>query len=282
MRVLITGGAGFLGSHLAEAWLERGQEVTVLDPAGDLKVRHLRPNPRFRAIRETVLNREILDGLVAWSDLVYHLAAVVGVEHYVGDPYQVLTVNINGVQDVLAAAFRHQKKVVFSSTSEVYGRSTAVPFEEDGDRVLGSTQTDRWCYATSKAIYGLWLAQYETLRAHGHSPSEAFNETVEEATQSLYPLIAENGMDWMYANCSTTAQRGALDWFKKFRDAARPVFERRPRGRRSTSARKRKSRSAIWPRAWSGSPALPHRSFSCHLTPCTRTDTRTSRGACRR
>ncbi|OAI49765.1 ketol-acid reductoisomerase [Planctomycetaceae bacterium SCGC AG-212-F19] len=75
------------------------------------------------------------------------------------------------------------------------------------------------------AIYGLWLAQYEVLRAHGHSPSEAFNETVEEATQSLYPLIGENGMDWMYANCSTTAQRGALDWFKRFRDAAKPVFE---------------------------------------------------------
>jgi ketol-acid reductoisomerase len=75
------------------------------------------------------------------------------------------------------------------------------------------------------AIYGLWLAQYEVLREHGHSPQEAFNETVEEATQSLYPLIAEKGMDWMYANCSTTAQRGALDWFKKFRDASRPVFE---------------------------------------------------------
>jgi ketol-acid reductoisomerase len=75
------------------------------------------------------------------------------------------------------------------------------------------------------AIYGLWLAQYEVLREHGHSPSEAFNETVEEATQSLYPLIAENGMDWMYANCSTTAQRGALDWFKRFRDIVKPLFE---------------------------------------------------------
>src|SRR5947209_1325249 len=75
------------------------------------------------------------------------------------------------------------------------------------------------------AIYGLWLAQYEVLREHGHSPSEAFNETVEEATQSLYPLIAENGMDWMYANCSTTAQRGALDWFKRFRDVSKPLFE---------------------------------------------------------
>src|SRR5919109_4598985 len=75
------------------------------------------------------------------------------------------------------------------------------------------------------AIYGLWLAQYEVLREHGHSPSEAFNETVEEATQSLYPLIAENGMDWMYRNCSTTAQRGALDWRHKFRDTTQPLFE---------------------------------------------------------
>ena len=75
------------------------------------------------------------------------------------------------------------------------------------------------------AIYGLWLAQYEVLRAKGHSPSEAFNETVEELTQSLMPLVAENGMDWMYANTSTTAQRGALDWRHKFRDAVAPLFE---------------------------------------------------------
>jgi ketol-acid reductoisomerase len=75
------------------------------------------------------------------------------------------------------------------------------------------------------AIQGLFAAQYDLLRKKGHSPSEAFNETVEEATQSLYPLVAENGMDWMYANCSTTAQRGALDWWKKFRDAVKPVFE---------------------------------------------------------
>ena len=75
------------------------------------------------------------------------------------------------------------------------------------------------------AIQGIFAAQYDTLRANGHTPSEAFNETVEELTQSLMPLIAENGMDWMYANCSTTAQRGALDWWKKFRDATRPVFE---------------------------------------------------------
>ena len=151
MKVLITGGAGFLGSHLAEAFLARGDEVTALDPASDAKVRHLRGDPRFRLIRESVLKGDILEGVVGWADLVYHLAAVVGVEHYVGDPYQVLTVNINGTQEVLAAAFRHGRKVVFASTSEVYGRSESVPFDEDGDRVLGSTRIDRWCYSTSKA-----------------------------------------------------------------------------------------------------------------------------------
>lgn len=152
MKVLITGGAGFLGSHLAEAFLGRGAEVTVLDLAGDAKVRHLRGAPGFRIIHDSVLNRDLLDGLVAWADIVYHLAAVVGVEHYVGDPYQVLTVNINGTQNVLAAAFRHGRRVVFSSTSEIYGRNAAVPFDEEAsDRVLGSTRVDRWCYATSKA-----------------------------------------------------------------------------------------------------------------------------------
>ncbi len=109
----------------------------------------------------------------------------------------------------LAVAFAIGSGVVYETTfqKEVYADLTG----ERGS-LLG-------------AIYGLWLAQYEVLREHGHSPAEAFNETVEEATQSLYPLIAENGIDWMYAHCSTTAQRGALDWFKRFRDAAKPVFE---------------------------------------------------------
>src|ERR1700731_2176263 len=97
-------------------------------------------------------------------------------------------------------------------------------FETNFQKEVFSDLTGERCVLMG-AVYGLWLAQGEVLRDDGHSPSEAFNETVEEATQSLYPLIAENGMDWMYANCSATAQRGALDWFTRFRDAAKPVFE---------------------------------------------------------
>jgi len=152
VKVLITGGAGFIGSHLTDALLARGDEVTILDVASDQKVRHHLGNPRFRYVRDSVLNSGILEGLIPWCDLVYHFAAVVGVEHYVADPYQVLNVNVNGTQTVLNVAFKSRKKVVFSSTSEVYGRSLKSPFSEDGERVLGSTRIDRWCYSTSKAV----------------------------------------------------------------------------------------------------------------------------------
>ena len=152
MKVLITGGAGFVGSHLTDAFLAQGNEVTILDVSSDMKVSHNLGNPRFRMVRDSVLNREILESLIAWCDCVYHLAAVVGVEHYVGDPYQVLNVNVNGTQTVLNVAFKLHKKVIFSSTSEVYGRNLSIPFNEDSDRVMGSTRIDRWCYASSKAV----------------------------------------------------------------------------------------------------------------------------------
>lgn len=163
MNVLITGGAGFLGSHLSDALLGRGDDVSILDVIGDRRVRHQLDNPHFRYVRDSVLNAEILDGLVARSDLVYHLAAVVGVEHYVGDPYQVLNVNINGTQAVLKAAYKHNRKVILASTSEVYGRNPRVPFSEDDDRVLGSTRRDRWCYATAKAAAEHFCFAYQRL-----------------------------------------------------------------------------------------------------------------------
>lgn len=163
MKILITGGAGFLGSHLTDASLARGDDVTILDIVGDLKVRHHLGNPRFHYIRDTVLNTEILESLILKADLVYHLAAVVGVEHYVADPYEVLNVNINGTQAVLKLAYKYNRKVVFSSTSEVYGRNPRVPFREDDDRVLGSTRIDRWCYSTSKAAAEHFCFAYHRL-----------------------------------------------------------------------------------------------------------------------
>jgi len=152
MKVLITGGGGFLGSHLTDAFLDRGDEVFILETGLTLKVKHRIGDPRLHFVRDSVFNEAILEGLIARVDLVYHLAAVVGVEHYVGDPYQVLNVNVNGTQNVLKLAFKHGKRVVFSSTSEVYGRNSKIPWSEDDDRVLGSTRIDRWCYSTSKAV----------------------------------------------------------------------------------------------------------------------------------
>ncbi|HJU09861.1 MAG TPA: NAD-dependent epimerase/dehydratase family protein [Candidatus Binataceae bacterium] len=152
MRILITGGAGFLGSHLADAFIRRGDEVFVLDTGSIAKVRHLLDEPRFHYIHDTIFNLELLDGLAAKTDLIYHLAAVVGVEYYVADPYETLNVNVNGTQNVLKAAYKYNRKVVFSSTSEVYGRNPKVPWSEDDDRVLGATTIDRWCYSTSKAV----------------------------------------------------------------------------------------------------------------------------------
>ena len=152
MRVLITGGAGFLGSHLSDAFIARGDEVFVLDTGSIAKVRHILDNPRFHYVHDSVFNVELIDSLVSKVDLVYHLAAVVGVEHYVADPYETLNVNVNGTQNVLKAAYKHNTRVVFSSTSEVYGRNPKVPWREDDDRVLGATSIDRWCYSTSKAV----------------------------------------------------------------------------------------------------------------------------------
>jgi UDP-glucose 4-epimerase len=152
MKVLITGGGGFLGSHLGDGLLAAGHEVTALDTSPDLKVRHNLEHPGFRYIKGSIFDLDLLESLIRKSDLVYHLAAVVGVEHYVEDPFHVLNVNVNGTQNVLKYAHRYDKKMVFASTSEVYGKSTHAPFREDGDRVLGSTEIDRWCYSTSKAV----------------------------------------------------------------------------------------------------------------------------------
>ncbi len=151
MKVLITGGGGFIGSHLAEGHLDRGDEVWAVDTAMDLKVRHLLPNPKFHYVKASVMDAEAMEAFVIRCDLVYHHAAVVGVEHYVDDPFNVLNVNILGTLNMLRLAHRHGRRMVFASTSEVYGRNPKVPWKEEDDRVLGATFMDRWCYSTSKA-----------------------------------------------------------------------------------------------------------------------------------
>lgn len=163
MKVLITGGGGFLGSHLGDAFLARGDEVVALDIGPDFKVRHNLENPRFKYIKDSIFDTDLLHSLINRCDLIYHLAAVVGVEHYVADPYSVLNVNVNGTQNVLKLAHRYEKRVVFASTSEVYGKSKDVPFKEDGDRTLGATSIDRWCYSTSKAVGEHFCFAYQKL-----------------------------------------------------------------------------------------------------------------------
>src|SRR5262249_59604818 len=116
------------------------------------KIRHRLGHERLHFIRASVFNETILDDLIARAELVYHLAAVVGVKHYVGNPYEVLNVNVNGTLTVLKLALKHGKRVVFSSTSEVYGRNPKVPWRGGDDRVLRPTSLARWCYSHSKAI----------------------------------------------------------------------------------------------------------------------------------
>ena len=155
MRALITGGAGFVGSHLAQALLDRGHEVLVLDnlSTGSIEnIDHLRERPGFRYWIDSVMNEPLLAELIDRADTVFHLAAAVGVRLIVESPVNTIETNVHGTELVLRHANKKRKKVVIASTSEVYGKSDAVPFSEDADLVMGATSKGRWSYACSKAI----------------------------------------------------------------------------------------------------------------------------------
>jgi len=154
-KALITGGAGFIGSHLSEHLLERGDEVFVIDDlsTGSIEnIIHLKENPKFHYTIDTVTNLQALAELVDRCDVVFHLAAAVGVKLIVDSPVRTIETNIYGTEVVLQMANKKKKKVLIASTSEVYGKSDSVPFREDDDMVLGSTGKARWSYACSKAI----------------------------------------------------------------------------------------------------------------------------------
>lgn len=155
MKILITGGAGFIGSHLAEKLLEQNNEVFIIDnlSTGSLdNIKHLMGNPRFHVTIETIQNEVVMDRLMSICDQVYHLAAAVGVELIVKNPVEVIETNINGTGMVLKLANRYMRRVLITSTSEIYGKNEKVPFSEEDDRILGPTTKSRWCYSTSKAI----------------------------------------------------------------------------------------------------------------------------------
>jgi UDP-glucose 4-epimerase len=154
-HALITGGAGFIGSHLAERLLDQGQQVTIIDDLSTGRfenVAHLANHPNFHYAIETITNTTVMDRLVSECDLIYHLAAAVGVDLIVKQPIHTIETNVAGTEVVLKTARRYRRKVMIASTSEIYGKSNKTPFAEDDDRVQGPTTKSRWSYATSKAL----------------------------------------------------------------------------------------------------------------------------------
>ena len=155
MNVLITGGAGFIGSHLAEAMIRQGHDVAVVDDlsTGSLdNIRHLMGGAKFRFVRESVRNAATMTALVDRAEVIFHLAAAVGVQLIVDRPVHTIETNIHGSEVVLNLASKFHRKVLIASSSEVYGKNTKVPFSEDDDTTLGSTRFSRWSYACSKMV----------------------------------------------------------------------------------------------------------------------------------
>ena len=165
MRSLVTGGAGFIGSHLTEALFAQGQHVVVLDDLSTGRIENiagLMGQSRFQFVHETIHNEIVMDRLVSECDMIFHLAAAVGVELVVNDPVRTIETNLMGTEVVLRLARRYRRKVLIASTSEVYGKSETIPFREDSDRVMGATTKSRWSYAESKAMDEfLGLAYYK-------------------------------------------------------------------------------------------------------------------------
>ncbi len=155
MSILITGGAGFIGSHLAEALVQSEQDVYVVDDLSTgsvLNIEHLQSHPRFHYFFDTIMNRFLMAELIDRADVIFHLAAAVGVRLIVESPVKTIETNVRGTEIVLELAAKKKKRVIIASSSEVYGKADRVPFREDSDLVLGPTFKGRWSYACSKAL----------------------------------------------------------------------------------------------------------------------------------
>lgn len=165
MKILITGGCGFIGSHLCDLLLSKGHDITVLDNLSTGRfenVQHLVDNPRFHVIIDDVLNTKEVERAVRECDAVYHLASAVGVKLIIDEPVKTIETIVEGTASVLSACRRYHRRVLVASTSEVYGKGARVPFSEDDDRVMGATSIRRWAYANAKATDEfLALAHYK-------------------------------------------------------------------------------------------------------------------------
>jgi UDP-glucose 4-epimerase len=155
VKVLITGGAGFIGSHLSEELLKDNNQVTILDDfsTGSMdNISHLAKNENFKIVRGSILDEGLVDKLIEKTDCVFHLAAAVGVELIIKKPFESLTTNIKGTEVILEASCRYNRKILITSTSEIYGKNSNGPLKEGDDRILGSPLKSRWSYSTSKAV----------------------------------------------------------------------------------------------------------------------------------
>ena len=194
MRYLITGGAGFIGSHMAEALLERGDRVFIIDDlsTGSVdNIRHLKGRERFHYSFDSITNKHLLAELVDESDVIFHFAAAVGVRLIVESPVRTIETNVYGTQLILDAASKKKKLVVTASTSEVYGKSDKIPFREDADLVLGPTVKGRWSYAASKALDEFLALSYWKEKGQPVIVARFFN-TVGPRQTGRYGMVLPN------------------------------------------------------------------------------------------
>ena len=201
-RALITGGAGFIGSHLSEQLLKSGYRVTIIDnlSTGRLQnIQHLAGSPNFSYAIEDIRNIHVIDRLVSECDIIFHLAAAVGVRNIIDRPINTIEVNIGGTETILKTASRYRRRVMLASTSEVYGKSSSFPFKEDDDTLFGPTVRSRWSYAASKAVDEFLAFAYHAEIGLPITLFRLFN-TVGPRQVGQYGMVVPRFVRWALAN----------------------------------------------------------------------------------
>ncbi len=191
MKILVTGGAGFIGSHLCDLLISKGEEVSVIDDlsTGSLEnIAHLNDNPRFHYCVDTILNTKIMDELIADSDCVVHLAAAVGVKYVLENPLSSIETNILGTETALKLANKYRKKILVASTSEVYGKHMHAPLKEDDNLIYGPPSTMRWSYAASKLVDEFTALAYHRTKKLNTIIIRCFN-TIGPRQTGLYGMV---------------------------------------------------------------------------------------------